>query len=79
MHQAYEQKEIAELDWIQFTPNQVDVMTKINPSILLKKLMDKNAVDLSPKFKVEQRKLKGKSTGQNFTQCRNQKASRVSD
>lgn len=57
LRQAYELKEIAEVVWIPSAQNPADAMTKDNASFALKKLMDDNTVDISPKSWVERRAL----------------------
>lgn len=63
IQKAYERKEIAEVVWIPSSQNPADTMTKDNASLALKKLVDDNAVDISPMSWVEGRDSKVQGDG----------------
>lgn len=63
LRQAYKVKEIVEVVWISSTQNSADALTKNSASPTLKKLMDKNLVDISPKSWVDRRLVDGEVDG----------------
>ncbi|KHJ31172.1 hypothetical protein EV44_g4110 [Erysiphe necator] len=47
LRQSYDYNEVAEIRWIEGSKNPADAMTKHNPCDALRKLIDKNEVDMS--------------------------------